>query len=74
MEKLHATTSVRLTTQQVEKLEQLANALRVSRNRIFGLLIDSAEIQAQPSVSVGLEKNSRYDAMNFDPFQRQSGW
>lgn len=64
MDKLQAATNVRLTLQQAEKLERLATTLRVSRNRVFGLLIDSAEIQTQPSVSVGLYKNNRYDVVS----------
>lgn len=59
IEKLDVSTGVRLTLAQADKLDRLAASLRISRNRVFGVLIDSAEVQAIPSVSVGLGKNNR---------------
>ena len=40
-----ATTAVRLTTAQFEKLHQLANHVGVSRNRVFGMLVDNAMVE-----------------------------
>ena len=59
MEKLNVNTGVRLTLAQAAKLEQLATSLRISRNRVFGALIDSAEVESKPVVSVGLKNNGR---------------
>lgn len=50
-------TGVRLTGPQRDKLERLAESLNTSRNRIFGLLIDAAEVQSMPALSVGVQKS-----------------
>lgn len=39
-----ATTAVRLTNRQFAKLHELAANVGVSRNRIFGMLVDNAEV------------------------------
>lgn len=62
MEQLFATTSVRLTNAQRAKLDLLALSLNTSRNRVFGMLIESAEIRHRPTVAVGLQKNNGCDA------------
>ena len=58
MERLARNTGVRLTLDQLEKADRLAQSLGTTRNRLFGLLIDTAEVQSKPVVSVGLAKNS----------------
>ena len=58
MERLARNTGVRLTLDQLEKAERLAQSLGTTRNRLFGLLIDTAEVQSRPAVSVALAKNS----------------
>lgn len=55
-------TGVRLTKRQFAKADRLATSLQVSRNRLIGMLIDSAEIESKPVLSVGLQKNNRRDA------------
>ena len=55
-------TGVRMTPGQAQKLAQLAKNMRMPKNRLMGLLIDSAEAQALPAVSVRLENNNRCDA------------
>ena len=62
MERMTVLTGVRMTPTQAQKLAQLAKNMRMPKNRIMGLLIDSAEAQALPAVSVRLEKNNRVDA------------
>lgn len=54
MERMTINTGVRLTPRQVQKLEQMAVQLRTSKNRLVGLLIDSAEVANLPLVSVDL--------------------
>ena len=61
-ERMARNTSVRLREGQRNKLDLLSRKLNTSRNRVFGLLIDAAEIQSQPAVSV--EMNNRRDAQN----------
>jgi hypothetical protein len=63
MERLARNTGVRLTLDQLEKADRLAQSLGTTRNRLFGMLIDTAEVQSKPVVSVGL-KNNRRDAQN----------
>ncbi len=62
MERMTVLTGVRMTPSQAQKLAQLAKNMRMPKNRLMGLLIDSAEAQALPAVSVRLEKNNRCDA------------
>lgn len=61
IERMTRSTGVRLTPSQAAKLERLACDLRTSKNRLMGLLIDTAAVETLPSVSVGLEKNNRTD-------------
>jgi hypothetical protein len=63
-ERLFVNTGVRMTGAQRAKLDQLAQSLNTSRNRVFGMLLDAAEVQA-PSARVEL-KNNRRDAQEFD--------
>ena len=65
-----ATTSVRLTREQMKKMSHMAHSLGVSRNRLFGVLIDSAQVEGRPSVIVNLATNSEHQAV--DPM-RQGG-
>ena len=65
MERLARNTGVRLTLDQLEKAERLAQSLGTTRNRLFGMLIDTAEVQSKPVVSVGL-KNNRCDAQELN--------
>ena len=51
-------TGVRLNEAQRAKLDRLAQSLNTSRNRVFGMLLDAAEVQA-PVARVELQKNSR---------------
>lgn len=60
-------TGVRITPSQAQKLARLAENMRMPKNRLMGLLIDSAEAQTTPSVSVRLEKNNRNAATKFEP-------
>jgi hypothetical protein len=50
-------TGVRLNGAQRAKLDRLAQSLNTSRNRVFGMLLDAAEVQA-PVAKVELRKNS----------------
>lgn len=59
IERMTVNTGVRLTPTQAAKLERLATDMRMPKNRLMGLLIESAEAQTLPSVSVGLGKNNR---------------
>jgi hypothetical protein len=54
-------TGVRMTGAQRAKLDRLAQSLNTSRNRVFGMLLDAAEVQA-PTARVELQKNNRRDA------------
>jgi hypothetical protein len=56
-------TGVRMTGAQRAKLDQLAQSLNTSRNRVFGMLLDAAEVKA-PVAKVELEKNSRNSGHN----------
>jgi hypothetical protein len=58
LEKQTVNTGVRLTEAQAAKLDLLAANLQISRNRVFGVLLDSAEVQTVPSVSVKLGKKT----------------
>ena len=59
MERLARNTGVRLTLDQLEKADRLAQSLGTTRNRLFGLLIDTAEVQSKPVVSVGLKNSAQ---------------
>jgi len=63
MERMSINTGVRITPSQAAKLDRLAENMRMPKNRLMGMLIDAAEVQAAPIVSVGLKKNRR-DAQN----------
>lgn len=52
-------TGMRLPRPHFEKLNRMAAALNVSRNKMVALLIDGAEIEQEPVLSVGLGKNNR---------------
>ena len=49
-------TGLRLPRPQFEKLNQMAATLNVSRNKMVALLVDAAEVQSEPAVSVGTVK------------------
>lgn len=53
------TTGVRISRIQANKLEALAQSLQMTKNQVWGLLIDSAEIESRPVVNVSLKSNSR---------------
>lgn len=60
-----ATTSVRMRVGQIAKADQLANHVGVSRNRLFGMLVDNAmveevkRIEAVSRITPVEKKNSR---------------
>jgi hypothetical protein len=56
-DRMFVNTGVRMTGAQRAKLDQLAQSLNTSRNRVFGMLLDAAEVQA-PTARVELQKNS----------------
>ena len=62
-ERLFVNTGVRMTGAQRAKLDQLAQSLNTSRNRVFGMLLDAAVVQA-PMAKVELRKNSRNSGNN----------
>ena len=66
MERLARNTGVRLTLDQLEKADRLAQSLGTTRNRLFGLLIDTATVESRPAVSVGLAKNNRNAATKLE--------
>ena len=49
-------TGLRLPKPQFEKLNQMAATLNVSRNKMVAILVDAAEVQSEPAVSVGTVK------------------
>lgn len=53
-------TGIRLTESQFEKLDRMAGALRTNRNRVIGMLVDAAQVEQTPAVSVKM--NNRVDA------------
>jgi hypothetical protein len=57
-DRMFVNTGVRMTGAQRAKLDRLAQSLNTSRNRVFGMLLDAAEVQA-PVARVELQKNSR---------------
>ncbi len=54
---MHKNSGVRLTTDQWTKLDALAKSLHTSRNRVFGILLEAADI-TPPVTNVKLQKNS----------------
>lgn len=56
MKKRGLLTSFRLTELQQIKLEQMARQLNISRNRMIGLLVESAAIEQLPVVSIQLRQ------------------
>lgn len=48
-------TSLRLSDGHLDRAQELANRLGVSRNRLIGLLIENAEVKSQPVISVNLK-------------------
>lgn len=50
-------TGLRLPKDKLEKLDFLAKTFNVSRNKMVGLLIDGAEIESIPILSIDLPKN-----------------
>lgn len=61
MERMSINTGIRLTPTHVKKLDRLATDMRTTRNRLLAMLIESAEVESKPVLSVG-EKNNRRDA------------
>lgn len=51
-------TGLRLPRPEFEKLNTMAKTLNVSRNKMVALLINGAEIESKPVLSVGLPKDS----------------
>ncbi len=48
-------TGVRLSKQNVDRAQCLAHQLGVSRNKLFGLLIENAEVKSQPVINVSIK-------------------
>jgi len=48
-------TGIYITEQQFERMKQIADILKVSNNRVVGILLDSAEVEA-PKVKVAIPK------------------
>lgn len=57
-------TGVRLSKQNVERAQCLAQQLGVSRNRLLELLIANAKIESQPVINVNL-KNEKSSVVTF---------
>lgn len=57
-------TGVRLSKERFDKLNRLAESLNVSRNKMMALLIDGAELEQNPVLTVGVPKTNRHDAQN----------
>jgi hypothetical protein len=62
-DRMFVNTGVRMTGAQRAKLDRLAQSLNTSRNRVFGMLLDAAEVKA-PVARVELQKNSRNSGNN----------
>lgn len=56
-----AYTGFRLSNEQLNRAQKLAQQLGVSRNKLIGLLIDTAEIKAQPVIEVSLKNDKSMD-------------
>lgn len=56
--KEYGVTGVRLPREQFEKLNRMAASLNVSRNKVVGMLVEAAEVQSKPAVSVNLKKEN----------------
>jgi hypothetical protein len=55
---ININTGLRLPRAQFAKLNDMAKTLNVSRNKMVALLIDGAEVESKPVLSVGLGKNA----------------
>lgn len=62
-------TGVRLTKAQRDKLAALARSLNTSRNRVFGMLLDAAEVQA-PTAKVELKNTQALTSQVSDRAKR----
>lgn len=47
----------RLTEEQLNRAQVVAKRLNISRNRLMGILIDSIEIESEPSIKISLAQN-----------------
>lgn len=65
-ERLTKLSTVRLKPSQEAKAQRIAGALGISRNRVFGLLIEAAqEPMPRPALVVGEIKANSRNAQNF---------
>ena len=46
-----------LTEEQLSRAQAVAKRMNISRNRLIGLLIDSMEVEAEPSIKINLGQN-----------------
>lgn len=46
-----------LTEEQLSRAQAVAKRLNISRNRLMGILIDSIEIESEPSIKINLGQN-----------------
>jgi len=46
-----------LTEEQLNRAQAVAKRLNISRNRLMGILIDSIEIESEPSIKINLGQN-----------------
>lgn len=51
-------TGIYITEQQFERMKQIADILKVSNNRVVGILLDAAEVEA-PKVTVEVVKQEK---------------
>ncbi len=58
MEDSTVATGVRLSMVRLNKLDSIAQALNISRNRAVSWLIDEAKVEQVPILSVGKNANS----------------
>lgn len=50
-------TGIYITEQQFERMKQIADILKVSNNRVVGILLEAAEVEApKVKVQIGKEK------------------
>lgn len=49
-------TGIYITEQQFERMKQIADILKVSNNRVVGILLDAAEVEA-PKVKAEIKKD-----------------
>ncbi len=71
MEKM-VTTGIRTSPARLEKLDRIATQLGTTRNRVWNLLVDNAEIVSQPVVNAALKKDSR-QAQTFQGKRKTAG-